>query len=212
MSNVLYRAYGIPTPSEASIKRSIHKYNSPYTKPAFSPRYLDRTWYSSYTAETDKVWLLVYQITVGEPYLLPTEVPENSLSGYSKYVYGTYYWEQRGREVKDWVRGNSTSRKKDNVNAEYIQSFCDDILDTIIFSDPHDTPLHRADMADAVAPCVELLEQGDPAAAHYWLYRNKDRSTNHVNLNNVYVKADIQFKKLYSYFPWLDVTRTGNED
>ena len=213
MSNAIYRAYVIPNPSEASINRSIHKHNSPYTGSEF-PERNGRVYYpSDITIPADaKYWLLVYKIIVGQSYLLPTEVTQNQLSYSGPYLYGDNYWESEARRVKDWVRGNSTSRKFDEWNEGYVRSVCDKVLNEIIFSDPHDTPLHRSDMADAVAPCVELLRQGDPAAAHYWLYRNKSRNTNHVNVNNVYTKADIEFKKLYAFFPWLDVTDTGNED
>ena len=85
------------------------------------------------------------------------------------------------------------------------------ILNGIIFTDPHDTPVHRADVERVLGDVVELLQEGDIAAAHYEIYRLRNTTSQHVNVSNIYTKFDTEAKKLYEYYPWLDATRIGNE-
>ena len=212
MSNVIYKAYGIPNPSETSISRSVHKLSSPYTSFQFLPRYLSYDDYRTITDTSTKIWLLVYKITVGEPYLLPTEVPANSLNDYRNYTYGGNHWQYRAMMVKDWVRGNTTQRKFDHWNEEHVRSVAKSVIDDVINVDANDVPTHRADVRRVLNGVIDMLEDGDVSAAHYELYRLKESTAQHVNVGTIYTKADAIFKKLYAFYPWLDVTRTGNED
>lgn len=205
MSQVFYRAYAIPDPSEASINRSINKGNSPY-RPATTKALDDQinpSFYVEYSA-SDKNWLLVYKITSGESYLLPTET-ENTLSDGAKFLIGSYYWRENGLRWKDVVRGNSTSRKLDKWNKQHIAEFCQDLIDNVIFTDGHDTPYHRADLERELGNVVELLQENDVTAAHYEMYRIASQTSQHVNIRNVYNALDGKCKELYRFYPWLNV-------
>ena len=203
MPEINYKAFAIINPVQDSIDRSIHKANSPYRPPVvYTPNPITR-FDDEHFDETRKEWLLVYKITTGVSFQDPVDT--------NKVLIGGNYWKTDGGRVKDIVRGNSTKRKSDAWNRLHVQSICQQVVEEVIFTDPQDTPLHRADIRRVLNGVVDSLEDGDVTAAHYELYRLKNSTSQHVNVGNIYTKADGIFKKLYQFYPWLDVTRSGNE-
>ena len=205
-NNIRYNAYIIDGPTQDSLNRSLRGVNSPYRAKQHTIS-VEGARYTTHYDESVKEYMLVYKRVIGETFVEPSgsyvyKIPSPDYYGLN-YVYSNYY--------ERFERGNSTQRKPDNWNIAHVQSVCDQVLEDIVFSNPHDTPPHRSDIADVLTPCVELLKEGDVAAAHWWLLRNKSKTSQHVNVNTIYTKADAVFKKLYEFYPWMDVTRTGNE-
>ena len=201
---VVYYAYSVINPIQETITRSLRGADSPYRAIHHPPV---TTGIGEETFDTDnKQYLLVYKRVIGQPFTQPsgTYVSKFYDPGYiQNYIYETYY--------TNIPRGNSTQKKYDNWNKDHVKFACNQILDDIIFTDPHDTAYHRADVERVLGDVVELLQEGDIAAAHYEIFRLRNSTSQHVNVSNIYNKFDTAAKKLYEYYPWLDATRIGNE-
>ena len=201
---VKYYAYSVINPIQETLTRSLRGTESPYRAVSHSVT-IDGVRIDTYDT-SNKQYILVYKRIVGQNFIEPSGSYVSKLydPGYiPNYVHDYYY--------KRIPRGNSTQKKYDNWNEKHVKHVCDEILKDVIFTDPHDTAYHRADVERVLGDVVELLQEGDIAAAHYEIFRLRNSTSQHVNVSNIYNKFDTEAKKLYNYYPWLDATRIGNE-